>query len=190
MQNFVQKIINFFLRISNRYENGLKDCNCLIWIMKQELNFIHLIFHFQTVSTFWGLFYLRSNRICKNTSLVQKVFFNNLPLLFHLPSFSFIIRCWKGSCPDKELDLHNERLTEWKWKQSVILAPCSQLIYTSTSFKGFSINPQKSFNKLSSSKVKWFRNHTFQFEQHIISQNVLFKEWNSNIHFMTSWSIS
>ena len=28
-------------------------------------------------------------------------------------------------------------------KQSVILAACSQLIYTSTSFKDFTINPQK-----------------------------------------------
>ena len=155
LANFCSKHHQFFLLgIGKCYDNGLNDCKCLIWIMKQELQENPSNFPFPNCYNFLRSFLSSFKSNMQKHKLSSKSFFNNLPLLFHLPSFSFIIRCWKGSCPDKELDLHNERLTEWKWKQSVILAPCSQLIYTSTSFKGFSINPQKSFNKLSSSKVK------------------------------------
>ena len=94
---FEQNIINsVWEKGTNCTVNGLNDCKCLIWIMKEEL--LNSIFYPSTKTLlFHKFFYLCFNRICKNTS--SKSFFNKLPLLFSFTLLA-IISCKSGSCPE------------------------------------------------------------------------------------------
>ena len=113
---FEQNIINsVWEKGTNCTVNGLNDCKCLIWIMKEEL--LNSIFYPSTKTLlFHKFFYLCFNRICKNTS--SKSFLISCPSYFRLPSLpSFHVKV--GVVPSRNKICIMTGLQMWL-KQSVI----------------------------------------------------------------------